>query len=334
VTVLIPEGAVTANGGLPVDDADETVDGDANPAALLAAAAAYHAAQTRLLAAAGTAARGLWQRIAPIDDASAGSWVSGWDALLASTARQQAALTTAYVRQLATLMGSPGFAVDFGDAVDPSEVQQLRVWLDGPAGRQVPEQVRDAAAEAVTRIGEGAADVADLAKVDRSRMLHSPVVAVRSELAAGRKPADAVAAAASDVSASTDAHARAVERVVMDATRWPRFKNGVAMMYKRVPQNKACGWCRIVATRLYSAKSGKASARWHDACRCTWTLVTLQEARTYAATLSSSRGDYFAAAESVGMWDGPGIDYLSFIRGNRGDGRAVANPSTAPKGKA
>ena len=60
-------------------------------------------------------------------------------------------------------------------------------------------------------------------------------------------------------------------------------RRGRDVKYKRIPQAGACGWCRVVADRLYSVKAKEASplGAWHTYCRCTWRQVTAQEAAAF-----------------------------------------------------
>lgn len=59
-----------------------------------------------------------------------------------------------------------------------------------------------------------------------------------------------------------------------------------AMAWRRIPQGGACGWCRVVADRLYTDASARAGRAWHNYCRCTWRLVTPDESREWKPTLA------------------------------------------------
>lgn len=80
------------------------------------------------------------------------------------------------------------------------------------------------------------------------------------------------------------------------------------LTYKRVPDARACGWCRVVADRLYSEEG--ASGSWHAFCRCTWRLAVGGD----AATL----GQY-----SRGRWEG-------VIDERAGKNPAALEPPEAP----
>jgi hypothetical protein len=44
------------------------------------------------------------------------------------------------------------------------------------------------------------------------------------------------------------------------------------LLWVRVPDARACGWCKVVADRLYTEEGVKG--QWHAYCRCTWRLAT------------------------------------------------------------
>lgn len=62
-----------------------------------------------------------------------------------------------------------------------------------------------------------------------------------------------------------------------------RVKRTKDPKFKRVPQVDACGWCRVVADRIYSleAKERSPLGAWHNFCRCTWRKVTSAEAASF-----------------------------------------------------
>jgi hypothetical protein len=61
--------------------------------------------------------------------------------------------------------------------------------------------------------------------------------------------------------------------------------------YMRVTQAGACGWCQVVASRLYSHGATLRGEGWHDRCRCTWREVTPDEAATWSNPLAGDWQD-------------------------------------------
>ena len=331
MTVTWPEGAVM---GLPRDrgvpaEADDAFSGAGT---LLALALAYQAAQFQLSRRTEIAARMLWAQLGPVSDRDMRDWVERWDALLAAQAAQQRTLTAAYIGQAMSRFGVEPAGVSLTVSGVPSSARE---WLGSRYAAASTSALRSAVEDAVQALEAGSASVAQAALADRVGWLHSPVVKVRWGLSTGLPAADALARAGDFVEEATYNAGRAVERIVMGASGWPAFKNGVAMMYRRVTHPGACGWCRLVATRLYSLASFKAtgggtSAQWHAWCRCTWAPVTFDEARTYAGRLKDSDGDYYAAARAIGLWDGDAPENWRDIERQRATSGAGAAPSVAP----
>lgn len=55
--------------------------------------------------------------------------------------------------------------------------------------------------------------------------------------------------------------------------------------YMRVTQSGACGWCQVVAGKLYSHAASLRAEGWHDRCRCTWREVTSDEVSSWESPL-------------------------------------------------
>jgi len=275
----------------------------ASAAVLFGLAVAYQAAQSALMERARAVASNRWFNVLPVTDDDLGGWMSSWDSQLDLASRQQARLTATYVDGSLRGFGArPGVAV-----VEPpaGAVEAVVDWLDSDYA-ELDDGLHREAEALLRRLQGGRASVPDLARADRLPWLHSPVVKVRAGLSAGVLPVEQVfESVAGSLDATTDAALRSVEGDVITATRWPRFRNGRTVLAKRLPQAGACGWCRVVATRLYAFESKEGGRQWHNDCRCTWALVTFAEATTYQQKLKGS-GDYYEAARSLGLWVGPG----------------------------
>jgi hypothetical protein len=300
VTITWPEGVVDTAGSGDGDRAAEVV--GASAVTLLGLSAAYQTAQYRISTAAEQASLRLWRQQRPLTDGDMTSWMLSWNALLAGYAAQQAGLTRAYANASLSRFGTslPGVG-----AVEPFPTS-VDEWLSSPQGRVAPVSLRDAAQRARDAIGSGSGTVQDAALVNRLAYLHSPVVKQRWNVSEGVDFDAALEDVGSFVSGQAYNAGRDVESLLMDAANWPSFKNGTAMLYKRVPQAGACGWCLLVATRLWSleAKNNAEKKPFHVACRCAWTLVTYGEARAYSDELGKT-GDYYSAAARIGNWTGP-----------------------------
>jgi hypothetical protein len=310
VTVTLPDAPFTWASG-----SGQRVEVDADPAVLLALAVAYHTAQYRLASTSESAARDLFLRLRPINNADMGEWMAAWNRLLGAQQKQQSQLTAAYIR---STLGQYGIALEQKALVDDVALGDLESMMGGKEFRLAPAPLRADIMDAARRLGKGLGTVDDRLLADRALNLASPVIKVRTGTSVGMSLDEALDSVLPEVEDMTFNANRAAERLAMEATRWPTFKNGKAMLYRRIVTPGACGWCITVATRLYPAESGKGSATWHRGCRCTWQLVTFDHAKTYLDTLRKNEGDYFAAAESVGMWRGDApASTAEFIRATR-----------------
>jgi len=281
---------------------------DGNVVLLFAAAAAYHQASYGLAMAAQQRTNDLMRRMRPVNDSELTHWVNEWDAMQRGVARQQELLTRSWA---STSLRNFGATLETHSEVVVPEgrVEPLTRWLDGGIPDLAPEIAAEAEA-VLARIESRSASLADLAHADRIPSLHSPVLDVRNRLALD-EPIDLVFGSTSGhTDRILDAALRTNEGDVVSNIRWPRFKDGTAMMAKRIPQAGACGWCRVVATRLYSLASYKRSGAWHSSCRCSWALVTEAEVKAYG-----SAGGSYAGAKAIGLWDGPtsGVNYNDVI---------------------
>lgn len=321
MSVTLPEFAWTR-------DRAPRIEQDAEPAVLLSLALAYHTAQYGMSFASESAARDLFLRMRPINDADMREWMAAWETLLAAQMRQQAYLTSAYIANTLQRFGIElveSIDRDLAALADLEQMMESRVYALAPSGLRA--EIRDAA----RRLGAGGARLDDLLLADRVQSLASPVVKVRTATAGGATLDEAVRSVVPDVEGMTFDFGRSAERIAMRAAQWPAFKNGQAMLYRRVITPGACGWCAIVATRLYAARSAKGSAVWHRGCRCTWQLVSEADATAYAKKLKDSDGDYFAAAREAGLWTGDApASSAEFIRTRRAtDGSTGGNGAGA-----
>ena len=289
---------------------------------LLGLAAAYQTAQYRISTAAEDASLRLWRQQRPITDSDMSGWMLSWSALLAGYAAQQSALTRAYANASLSRFGT---ALSDVSSIDPFPTN-VDEWLSSEQGRIAPASLREAARRAAGAIESGSGTVQDAALVDRLTFLHSPVIKTRWRVSEGAAFADAVEEVTSFVSGQAYNAGRVAESLVMDAANWPSFKNGTAMLYKRVPQAGACGWCQLVATRLYSlaAKKNAEKRPFHALCRCTWAPVTFDEAKAYSSELTRT-GDYYSAAARIGAWRGPTPQSYLDVQAQRFDPKAAAD---------
>jgi len=72
--------------------------------------------------------------------------------------------------------------------------------------------------------------------------------------------------------------ADAVANALPDDYDSRRRRGRKVLNYRRVPDGRACGWCRVVADRLYSEDG--VSGQWHAFCRCTWRLAVPSDSAT------------------------------------------------------
>lgn len=282
---------------------------------LLTMTLAYHTAQYRGSVAAEQASRDLLLRLRPVNDADMGRWIDAFNRLLAAQQQQQALLTQAYIKQTLALYRVQEVALRVIDSTRAAE--DLLTFTHTPEFKHTPESLRAEVFASLRRLNANKeATLRDHLLADRARNLASPVIKVRTELSQGATLPEAVDTVAKHVEGLAYDAGRAAERLGMEGIGWPSFKNGHAMLYKRVTTPGACGWCQIVATRLYAAASAKASAQWHRGCRCSWQLVDFQTAKTYADT--HAQDGYYAAARAAGLWEGDApLSYADYITENR-----------------
>jgi hypothetical protein len=232
-----------------------------------------------------------------------GVWVSQWDAFLAAQEAQQARLSESFARSSMRAGGYGEPPPVSRVSVAEEELLKAQDWLASPQARLAPDLDREVR-DALRRMDSQLMELQDALRLDRLPWLHSPVVEARTGLSQG-KPVDAVINnAAKSVAAKAEAAMRTAEADSVAGVQWPTFKNGTPMLYKRVPQAGACGWCRVVATRLYGLRSFKEGRAWHESCNCSWAPVTSAEARAYSRRLDKTDGNYYEAAKAVGLWSG------------------------------
>ena len=261
---------------------------DPDPGLLYLAALAYQSASWRIGQSARRATIDMWRRLRPVDDAGLSRWWWQWDRILAYGVPMRRVVPVPEPDLLAEVERGLARAREFG--------------LGDELDRQIEEALR--------RIGSGQATREDLSRADRLPWMHSPVLDVRTGLSNGLDPDRALSDVEPRLGVLVDTTLRAAEGDLIGSVDWPRFKNGNAMLYKRVPQGGSCGWCRVVATRLYDLESYRRGSSWHAHCRCTMVLLTEAEARLYLDT-QRRNGNYYEAAAAIGLWDGP-VDDVNY----------------------
>jgi hypothetical protein len=130
-------------------------------------------------------------------------------------------------------------------------------------------------------------DVADelLVRTD-TPWLRSPMLRERRLVAVGLPPSEARQRAAGYAGDLMTAEARVTERAAATATYRQHWDTRAPLKYRRILEGGACGWCRVVADRLYSADD---SGKWHAHCRCTWRLITPAEAEAHEPKFTGDR---------------------------------------------
>jgi hypothetical protein len=312
-----------------IDAEPQVVAQDGAPWVLLGVAVAYHQASYAIAMSIRQRVAELLRKNKPVNDAQLVEWMREFDGMQARASRQQQALTRSWARASLAQFGVRDTPRHAEVVVKPERVEPLVRWLSQPSG--IPSLDPDLTREAealLARLDAKTATLEDLARADRIPSLHSPIITTRIGLAEGLDLDTAVEQSVIRAGSIIDANLRTDEAAVIDNIRWPKFKDGTAMLAKRVPNAGACGWCKIVATRLYSLAAYKRGGQWHDHCRCTFALVTEAEATAYR----KANGGY-AGAKAIGLWDGPtsGVDYQAFIRDNpaTGGGSGIIRPTTA-----
>lgn len=196
----------------------------------------------------------------------------------------------------AAITGSPAAWVDAAaplmEGIQTTAASNAAAWVDVQA-----------AAMGVDALPAVAAPLVETAPA----ALTSPVLRGQSLLAKGMDVADAVDTVSTYVSRLTTTATRAAEHAgrsqrttqVQDAVAkavagtpsgqaadWDGYYAAMgvsapkgqkkSLLWKRVPDSRACGWCRVVADQLYSEDGVKG--KWHAFCRCTWRLATPEDA--------------------------------------------------------
>lgn len=136
----------------------------------------------------------------------------------------------------------------------------------------------------------------------------SPMVAARAAVSE-MSPNEAVTAAATRVSTVISAAMRETEQrslnqmieqlgeiefdieVEVEEVEEPQRREAPSVKFRRVPQQGACGFCRVAADRLYSqkARDDHPLGAWHTYCRCTWRKVTESEASRWEQRYAGGR---------------------------------------------
>lgn len=304
---------------LPSSESDREVLKDADAALLAILAGTYSATHSATQQTAMDTGERLWRSTGSINDYDMTRWTDIYDRAMESHQQTQFALADTYGRNSLRSFGVSAEPIieitdDLDDLFDDLDEFVNSEWF-GQVHPRVRNSARDALAKWDTKVSR---DMAALA--ERAKQLHTPIVTVRVETAAGATLDSAVDAAASKVRTAMFQAGRAAERRAMQNRAWPKYQNGTAMLYKRVPEAGACGWCQTVATRLYSMETFRKGSKWHDFCRCEFRLITESEAVAYGKALSRTGGtpDYWSAARRIGLWSGEAPEnYSAYIRDNR-----------------
>lgn len=302
MTVAYPEGYIEPGQSLQPPSQEPVTGFDA--AVLASLATAYFAGVARLSSNAEDGSRAQWGRIAGVSDADLSRWMTYWDNLLDTTASRQANLASSYSR---AALRNGGVIVDPNARIpaSPDDLRAAEKWLASKYANIAEDSLRTEVQSLRDDLRSGTVTIRQAMRADRIRWLHSPVIAARAQMAQGVGDAPTVLSGLTgQVAEHASDHLRAAERLSVGSINWPTFKNGLAMMYRRIPHAGACGWCLAVSTRLYAVQSFEKGAAWHAACRCSWQLVTEQEVGRYARTLEATDGNYLAAARAAGMYDG------------------------------
>lgn len=127
--------------------------------------------------------------------------------------------------------------------------------------------------------------VEDLLIAPDTPWIGSPISRMRAVLADGQETVETAADAARLTATARDAagryagqlmhnEVRATERQAAVRSANLHWETGEPLRWKRIPEPGACGWCRVVADRLYSADF---AGDWHTDCHCDWRMVTAAE---------------------------------------------------------
>lgn len=120
-------------------------------------------------------------------------------------------------------------------------------------------------------------DITDYLVNEDTPWIGSAVKRWRRLLKEGVEPDEARRRSAAYLEGLIESELRATEMEALDRVMVEhrgRYRRKT-LEWQRVPRLGACGWCQVVADRLYSADGRfKSKAEWHTGCRCEWVFVS------------------------------------------------------------
>jgi hypothetical protein len=192
-------------------------------------------------------------------------------------------MTASQQTMIRLFTGSPAGTVEEWTSTAVPLVQGLQVAVGSLAGGYMVSQLRvmDPSIGLAARV-----DLGEQLVNPSTPWLRAPVLRERKLIAEGLDPVAARSQAARYAGDLMVAEVRATERVAAADSYRKHWDSGEPLKYKRILEVGACGWCKIIADRLYSADD---EGDWHTHCHCIWRTVTPAEAGAHSPKYSKDQ---------------------------------------------
>jgi len=248
---------------------------EVSPLVLDRLALAHHYAFTRIQEAAIAAATALWLELASNSLTDEERWVAGLWSVIEGSARVSSYEAAAYLQAQLDYTG-------IAPRLPAPNLDWLREDFDAWSVTPIREAVRRLSTEP-----DSAYEVIIRETVPMVRKLTDTVLrTVELQTVDDLVASPAFAASTTFVGTRPEEQFRPLTtgeaRILADRLNGKK----ITKQYQRVTQAGACGWCQVVASRLYSYGATLRGEGWHDRCRCTWREVTPDEASTWTNPLS------------------------------------------------
>ena len=248
---------------------------EVSPLVLERLALAHHYAFTRIQEAAIAAATALWLELAANSLTDEERWVAGLWSVIEGSSRVSSYEAAAYLQMQLDYVG-------IAPRLPLPDLAWLRPDFDSWAVTPIREAVRRLSTEPDTPFEVVVRETVPMIRKLTDTVLRTVEIQTVDDLTTS----SAFAASSTFVGTRPEEQFRPLTdgeaRILADRLNGKK----ITKQYMRVTQAGACGFCQVVASRLYSYGATLRGEGWHDRCRCTWREVTPDEASTWTNPLT------------------------------------------------
>ncbi len=267
---------------------------EVSPLVLDRLAIAHHYAFTRIQEAAIAAATALWLELASNSLTDEEAWLAGLWSVIEGSSRVSAYEATVYLQMQLDYTG-------IAPRLPAPDLEWLREDFESWAVTPIREAVRRLATEPDTAYETVVRETVPMVHRLTDTVLRTVELQTVDDLVAS----PAFAASTTFVGTRPEEQFRPLTtgeaRILADRLNGKK----ITKQYMRVTQAGACGFCRVVASRLYSYGATLRGEGWHHACRCTWREVTPDEASTWENPLAGEWREVITERADTGEQETP-----------------------------